>query len=162
MFDIGWPELFIIAVVVLLVVGPKDLPRVLRTVGYYAGKAKAITREFRGHVDEMIRDSELENMQDELDAVSRNSLEEFSENSINRKDLDDFEYVEGDLLDEEGAIDADIADSAGGGARKRTKSIDNQVIYDQSEQTSRAREVDEGFYPTTDQDEPILIEEKEK
>ena len=46
MFDIGWPELFIIAVVVLLVVGPKDLPKVLRTVGHLAGKAKAITREF--------------------------------------------------------------------------------------------------------------------
>ena len=62
MFDIGWPELFIIAVVVLLVVGPKDLPKVLRTVGHFAGKAKAITREFRGHVDDMIRDSELEDV----------------------------------------------------------------------------------------------------
>ena len=63
MFDIGWPELFIIAVVVLLVVGPKDLPKVLRTVGHLAGKAKAITREFRGHVDDMIRDSELEDVE---------------------------------------------------------------------------------------------------
>ena len=86
MFDIGWPELFIIAVVVLLVVGPKDLPKVLRTVGRFAGKAKAITREFRGHVDDMIRESELEEVSDEINTASDMNLEDFSENTIGLED----------------------------------------------------------------------------
>ena len=45
MLDIGWPELFLIAVVVLLVVGPKELPKVLRNVGLWVSKAKTVTRE---------------------------------------------------------------------------------------------------------------------
>ena len=42
MFDIGWPELFVIAVVALVVIGPKDLPRVMRYLGRWFGKAKRV------------------------------------------------------------------------------------------------------------------------
>jgi len=86
MFDIGWPELFIIAVVVLLVVGPKDLPKVLRTVGHYVGKAKAITREFRGHVDDMIRESELDEVRDQINKAGDMNLQDLSENTIGLED----------------------------------------------------------------------------
>ena len=47
MFDIGWQELFIVGVLALLVVGPRDLPRTLRTVMGYVRKAKGMAREFR-------------------------------------------------------------------------------------------------------------------
>ncbi len=62
MFDIGYSELLLIAVVTLLVVGPKDLPRVLRTVGQWMGRARGMARHFRSGVDAMIRESELEEM----------------------------------------------------------------------------------------------------
>ena len=88
MFDIGWPELFIIAVVVLLIVGPKDLPKVLRTVGHFTGKAKAITRELRAHVDDMIRDSELEDVRDQINSASESSLEALTENVIHPNGLE--------------------------------------------------------------------------
>ena len=101
MFDIGWPELFIIAVVVLLVVGPKDLPKVLRTVGHLAGKAKAITREFRGHVDDMIRDSELEDVRDQINSAGESSLEALKENVINPNEIEGIEYLEDDWPDDE-------------------------------------------------------------
>ena len=112
MFDIGWPELFIIAVVVLLVVGPKDLPKVLRTVGHLAGKAKAITREFRGHVDDMIRDSELEDVRDQINSAGESSLEALKENVIHPNEIEGIEYLEDDWPDDEDVYSAaNIADS---------------------------------------------------
>ena len=101
MFDIGWPELFIIAVVVLLVVGPKDLPKVLRTVGHLAGKAKAITREFRSHVDDMIRDSELEDVRDQINSAGESSLKALKENVIHPNEIEGIEYLEDDWPDDE-------------------------------------------------------------
>lgn len=62
MFDIGYSELLLIAVVTLLVVGPKDLPRVLRSVGQWIGRGRAMARHFRSGIDNMIRESELEDM----------------------------------------------------------------------------------------------------
>lgn len=47
MFDIGWGEFFLIGVVALIVVGPKELPGLMRTVGQYAGKARMMAREFQ-------------------------------------------------------------------------------------------------------------------
>jgi sec-independent protein translocase protein TatB len=86
MFDIGWPELFLIAVVVLLVVGPKELPKVLRNVGIWVNKAKLVTREFRGHVDDMIRESELSEVRDQISHAGQADLESVGENSIGLKD----------------------------------------------------------------------------
>lgn len=68
MFDVGAPELLLIAIVALLVVGPKDLPRLLRTVGNWMGKARATARHFRTGVDAMIREAEMEDMQKQWEA----------------------------------------------------------------------------------------------
>lgn len=66
MFDIGWTELLVIAVVAIIVVGPKDLPGMLRTLGQYAGKLKRTAGEFREQFDDALRDSELEGLRSEL------------------------------------------------------------------------------------------------
>ena len=63
MFDIGYSELLIIAVVALIVIGPKDLPRVMRTVGQWVGRARGMARHFRSGVDTMMREAELEEME---------------------------------------------------------------------------------------------------
>ena len=60
LLDIGWTELVLIAVVAIIVIGPKDLPVVLRTMGRMARRARALMNEFKGSVDEMIRESEIE------------------------------------------------------------------------------------------------------
>lgn len=59
MFDIGATELLLIAIVALLVIGPRDLPRVMRTVGNWMGKARATTKHFRIGLDAMMRETEL-------------------------------------------------------------------------------------------------------
>mgnify|MGYP001291200704 CR=1 FL=1 len=103
MFDIGWPELFLIAVVVLLVVGPKDLPKVLRNVGLWVGKAKVVTREFRTHVDDMIRDSELKEVRDQINEAGDVNLDSITDNTIGIQD-----EVEDVLELEEGAYTGKI------------------------------------------------------
>jgi sec-independent protein translocase protein TatB len=63
MFGIDSSELLIIAVVALVVIGPKDLPRVMRTIGNFVGKARGMAKHFRSGFDTMIREAELEDME---------------------------------------------------------------------------------------------------
>lgn len=60
MLDIGWTELAVIIVVALIVIGPKDLPVVLKTVGGWVRKARMLTREFQSSIDDMVREADLE------------------------------------------------------------------------------------------------------
>ena len=63
MFDIAPTELLIVALVALVVIGPKDLPNVMRTVGQWVGRARGMARHFRSGIDTMIREAELEEME---------------------------------------------------------------------------------------------------
>jgi sec-independent protein translocase protein TatB len=63
MFGIDSGELLIIAIVALVVIGPKDLPRVMRAVGNFVSQARGMARSFRGGVDAMMRESELADME---------------------------------------------------------------------------------------------------
>ena len=74
MFDFSWSELALIGVVALVVIGPKDLPRVMRTVGLWVGKARSIAREFQSSLDQMIRESELEEMRKSVERASNVDL----------------------------------------------------------------------------------------
>ena len=58
MLDLGWSEMAIIATVALFVIGPKDLPKALRTAGRYGGKVKALAREFQSSIDEAVKEAE--------------------------------------------------------------------------------------------------------
>jgi sec-independent protein translocase protein TatB len=62
MLDIGWSEIAVIVVVALIVIGPKDLPKVLKTVGIWVRKARMLTRDFQNSVDEMIREADIEDV----------------------------------------------------------------------------------------------------
>ena len=58
MFDIGWTELLVIACVAIIVVGSKDLPRMLRTLGQTIGKARKLSREFQSTFNDALREAE--------------------------------------------------------------------------------------------------------
>jgi len=62
MLDFSWSELALIAVVALVVIGPKDLPRVMRMVGLWVRKARSVAREFQGSLEQMVREAELEDV----------------------------------------------------------------------------------------------------
>jgi sec-independent protein translocase protein TatB len=59
MLDFNAPEFLIVGIVALLVIGPKDLPKALRLLGKWVGKARGIANQFRSGLDNMIRESEL-------------------------------------------------------------------------------------------------------
>lgn len=75
LFDIGWPELMLIGVIALVVIGPKDLPRAMRIAGYWMRKARSMSREFQNSIDQMIREAELDEMREEMKKVTEFDIE---------------------------------------------------------------------------------------
>jgi len=69
MFDIGWSELLVIAVVAIIVVGPKDLPRMMRTFGSYAGKLRRMAADFQRQFDDAMREAEIEEVRKAMHSV---------------------------------------------------------------------------------------------
>jgi sec-independent protein translocase protein TatB len=67
--DLSWSHILLVLVVALVVVGPKDLPRLMREVGRWAGKARAMADQFRKSFDEMARQSELDELRREIDEL---------------------------------------------------------------------------------------------
>jgi sec-independent protein translocase protein TatB len=70
MFGIDSSELLLIAIVALVVIGPKELPGLLRTWGKWMAQMRGMAAEFRGHVDEMVRQSDLDEVKKQLTASS--------------------------------------------------------------------------------------------
>ncbi|MEE9316684.1 MAG: Sec-independent protein translocase protein TatB [Rhodospirillales bacterium] len=67
MFDIGWQELFILAVLAIIVVGPKDLPKAVGTITKWIRKARSMARDLQDGLDEVAREAELDDLKKELD-----------------------------------------------------------------------------------------------
>jgi sec-independent protein translocase protein TatB len=80
MFDIGWTELLVIAVVLIVVVGPKDLPPMLRAFGKMTQRARKVAGEFRAQFDEALREADLDDVRQTISDAQRlnpaNSLRE--------------------------------------------------------------------------------------
>jgi sec-independent protein translocase protein TatB len=70
MFDIGWSEMFIIAVLAIVVIGPKQLPQALRAVGYWVGKVRGMARDFQNQIDDVVRESELDEIKQNVESIT--------------------------------------------------------------------------------------------
>ncbi len=82
MLDIGWQELFIVAVVAIVVIGPKELPRAVKAMAQALRKARSMAREFQDGFDDILREAELDDLKKELSDASPSSLTERIEHSI--------------------------------------------------------------------------------
>lgn len=76
MFDVASSEFLLVVLVALLVIGPKDLPKVLRVVGKWVGKARSVAAQFRSGFDEMVRQSELEVLEKKWKAENERIMRE--------------------------------------------------------------------------------------
>ena len=82
MLDIGWSEMAIVAVVALFVIGPRELPRLLRTIGRYAAKIRGMAREFQEGIDDAVREAELDEVKKQIESVKKIDVRESIENAI--------------------------------------------------------------------------------
>ncbi len=121
MFDIGWMELLLIGIIALIVVGPKDLPKLFRTVGNVMGKARGMAREFQRSMEQAADESGLREASRDLNSINKLNLNSSTKSA--RK------YAEGLVKDanREGTADGDAdkaksappaAGGSGGPARK--------------------------------------------
>jgi sec-independent protein translocase protein TatB len=81
MFDIGWSELVVIAVVALVAIGPKELPGVLRMVGQWMGKARKMASEFQGQFQEAMREAEMADLKKGFDDI-KEAASGFASNNV--------------------------------------------------------------------------------
>lgn len=73
MFDMSWGEVMLIGGVALIVIGPKDLPKALRTVGQLTGKMRRMAGEFQAQFAEAVREAELDEVRREVDGIKRST-----------------------------------------------------------------------------------------
>lgn len=71
MFDIGWQEIIILMLIALIVVGPKDLPRIVKTAGQWMGKARGYARDFQRSIEEAADATEIDAIKKEIDETKR-------------------------------------------------------------------------------------------
>jgi len=105
MFDIGWSEMAVVALIALIVIGPKDLPRVMRTASHWVRKARGLAREFQSGIDDMIREADLEDAKKALDDAKRLDIDKAVENVIDPT---------GEVGDEARSIDKTARDTGAG------------------------------------------------
>src|ERR1700709_2719703 len=97
MFDIGWGKLVIIGLLALLVIGPKELPAVLRTLGQWMTKIRRMAAEFQGQFQEAMREAEMADLKKQVEK----EVDTFSEATRNFTNFDPLESTRKDL---EGAV----------------------------------------------------------
>ena len=69
MLDIGWSEILVIAIVAIVVVGPKDLPKMMRTIGVYAGKLRRAAADFQRQFEEAMAESEADEVRKNIESI---------------------------------------------------------------------------------------------
>ena len=117
MFDIGWSELVVIAVVALIAIGPKELPGVLRMVGQWMGKARKMAAEFQGQFQEAMREAEMADLKKSFDEVKEAATGFASNNVMTSLEKDVGNALRIDDVDkpakDETPVDAQIASAIG-------------------------------------------------
>lgn len=112
-FGVGYTEMFLIAVVAIIVIGPKDLPAVLRGFGKAMAKMRGMAREFQGHLDSAIRDAGLDEVKKDLQSLKNDvgNIEPPAKKvappaAVAKKPDNDFSKYFGDAADVKPASDA--------------------------------------------------------
>ncbi len=116
MFDIGWPEMAVIALIALVVMGPKELPKAMRSLAKWTRKARSMAREFQSGIDDMVREADLDDARKAIESAKSLDVGKVVEETIDpsgglRDEAKEFE----DEMAREDAGDG-TGDGAGTGA----------------------------------------------
>ncbi len=122
MLDLGWSELLVVAVVALIVVGPKELPGMLRTIGKFVKMIRRQANEFRSQFDEAIKDTEFEQVRRDFENIKSDATATVRDAA---KDIEDeFKDLDDVSRDIERQLNAQTDDGAGARAAQAVGSND--------------------------------------
>ncbi|WP_134498734.1 Sec-independent protein translocase protein TatB [Microvirga pakistanensis] len=121
MLDMSWGEVMVIGAVALIVIGPKDLPRALRTVGQVTGKLRRMAAEFQGQFNEAIREAELDEVKKQLQGVND------SVSNLNTTNFNPMQKIRDEL---KGAVEAPVTAAAEPPAQQPTGDASIQAIVE--------------------------------
>ncbi len=118
MFDIGWSEMAVIALIALIVIGPKELPNAMRAMAKWTRKARSLAREFQSGIDDMVREADLEDTRKAFDATKTFDIDKAVEDTIDptgslREEAEELE----DTMRPEPEAEAGAAEAAEGQAK---------------------------------------------
>ena len=82
MFDMGWWEFAIVGVIVILVLGPKELPHAMRSVARFMRKARRLASEFQGHMDDLIREAELDEVKQTVRSIKNQDVNKLISDTV--------------------------------------------------------------------------------
>ena len=91
MFDIGWQEIFILAVLAIIVIGPKDLPRAIKVVTQWVKKARYMARDLQDGLDDMVREAELDDIKSQANKIMNDETFDPTSTLADEFDVDTFE-----------------------------------------------------------------------
>ena len=134
MLDIGFPEFLLISFVLLIVVGPKDLPKVLRSITSFIRKIKSMASQFHSGIDDLANEAEISDLRKEVNKIDKNSLIEDHVGEI--KELEDdvnIKSIKNDVDDIKNANNTqfllDIGCAAGGLGKSLKDILHNKLDY---------------------------------
>lgn len=134
MLDIGWAELFVIAVVAIIVVGPKDLPRMLRMLGQAIGKFRSVASDFQGQFNDVLREAELDDIRENIENIKDSNPVSQLKDEVH-KAINPLHNAAKDFADEmKSSTDMPVSKSAGKTAIEKNGSV---------QKTDTAHSVDE-------------------
>ncbi|MEH6546330.1 MAG: Sec-independent protein translocase protein TatB [Sneathiella sp.] len=82
MFDIGWAEMMFVVIIAVLVIGPKDLPRAIATIGKYVRKARSMARDFQSGIDDLAKETQLDEIKKDLQQSTDFNLKKQVEDAV--------------------------------------------------------------------------------
>ena len=83
MFTFGWGEIFLIFIIVIVVIGPKDLPKVLKSIMSFVRKIKSMAYDFQNTVDDMANETELNDLRNDVTNLRESKLLKETKSEIN-------------------------------------------------------------------------------
>ncbi len=110
MFDIGWSEMAVVALIALIVMGPKELPKAMRSLAKWTQKARSMAREFQSGIDDMVREADLEDARKAVESAKSFDIGKSVEETIDP--TGDLRDEASGLQDEASGLQAEMAREA--------------------------------------------------
>ena len=150
MFDLGWQEFLLLALVAVIVVGPKDLPRVVRTISQWIRKARSMAGEFQSSLEDMAREADLDDVRKSVQSISKDGLSKTIEKTVDPDGDLKASVQEAQRSADPGAIESQLKD-----AQSSAKALFDKAESDRAAKKAEKTEPAPGSWELAETDEAL-------